>query len=126
MDKFNIEHIKSGYVVRLRNGELRMLTRVGSAFTKILVGSSGQWDHLSSWSEDLTFRAFHDGRRYFEKEHDIMEIYGLVEHTGNYAYSLDVSTDNRKLLWKRSIAVRMTVSEINARLGFEVEIVAES
>lgn len=112
--KFTINDIKSGYVVKLRNGKLMMALRAGD-FEKILCGDKGDWIYMSRYSSSFNHPVL--------KHHDIVEVYGLVEE-GHYEDAGFLDTDHRPLLWKRSEPVKMTVEEINKKLGYEVEIVA--
>lgn len=120
----NKEDLKSGFVVKLRNGEHRMIMRAGS-FTKILVEpTTGKWEYLSSWNNDLKNTRIHPASNLPDKRHDIMAVYGLVKDTGFYGRALLATTDYRKLLWERKEVKKLTVEEISAMLGYEVEIVA--
>lgn len=112
--KFTINDIKSGYVAKFRDGKLMMAIRAGD-FEKIVCDDEGSWMPISRYSSSLKHPTL--------KEHDIMEIYGLVEE-GHYDLAGCLDTDHRPLLWKRSEPVKMTVEEINRKLGYEVEIVA--
>lgn len=112
--KFTIKDIKSGYIVKFRNGELMMALRAGH-FEKILCGKEGDWILMSRYSSTFKHPIL--------KDRDIMEVYGLIEE-GYYEDAGCLDTDHRPLLWKRSEPVKMTVEEINKKLGYEVEIVA--
>lgn len=46
-EKFTKADLKSGYVVKLRDGSFRMVIRAGN-FTKILVSREGDWNYLNS------------------------------------------------------------------------------
>lgn len=135
---FKKEDLKSGYVVKLRNGEHRMVMRAGN-FTKILVNPVTQeWTYLSNWSDGLENTRlepynppFFDfpaatHKKVKDKRFDIVEVYGLLHYTNRYGEALTCCTEHRKLLWKRSEPKKMTVAEISEKLGFEVEIVAEA
>ena len=135
--EFTNEDLRSGYMVEFRNGVRRLVTRVGS-FTRILVNpESGDWNYLSQWDEGLKIKAkIHCNPAECqigldEKDaYDIVKVYGLPGFTGNYENCLraNVPLDTllgRKLLWERKDPVKMTVAEICAKLGYEVEIVAE-
>lgn len=127
--KFTREDLKSGYVVKLRNGELRMVVRAGR-FTKVLVSPIGGWAYLSSnWGDDLKrvdlYRHNHH-ESVPSKSQDIMEVYGLVQSTEHYGEALICSTAYRPLLWTRTPAVKMTLEEICEKLGYEVELVPEA
>ena len=116
--KFTINDIKSGYIVKLRNGVFMYTLRVNQdKFTKIITNGRDDWMYLSRYDYDLKC----DGDRRFL---DIMEVYGLIEGTNNYARCGFLDNNHRPLLWKRSEPVKMTVEEINKKLGYEVEIVA--
>lgn len=122
-----LDDLKSGYIVKRRSGEIRMVMRAGQ-FTKVLVGADGKWCYLSDYDTDLCRKhgkCCTDEQLRHAKEKDIVEVYGLMEGVRNYGDTLALSTANRSLIWKRREAVKMTVSEISRRLGFEIEIVAE-
>lgn len=133
--KFTKDDLHSGYVVEFRNGERLMVARAGD-FTKILVDFFGRWYYLGSgWGSDLCAVPFptHLGAMptRFKKElreWDIMRVYGLILSTNNkkYGQALSLCVENRPLLWERKEAVKMTVAEICAKLGYDVEIVAEA
>ena len=122
-----LEDLKSGYIVKRRSGELRMVMRAGQ-FTKILVGAGGAWCYLSDYDAGLKRKhgqCCTDEQLKHARTKDIVEVYGLLEGVRNYGETLALSTENRKLLWKRQEARKMTVSEIAKALGYEIEIVAE-
>lgn len=119
--------IHSGYVVRLRSGELRMAVRVGT-FTKILVAVDGSWNYLSEWGEDLTvnpgLKISHIEKHIEPGEDDIAEVYGFVEGTQNYREAASISTDNRSIIWQRPKPRKVTIAEICKMFGCEsIEIV---
>lgn len=124
-EKLKLEDLKSGFIVKRRSGELRMVMRAGE-FTKVLIGAGGKWCYLSNYDADLC-------RKHGEcctteqlnraREKDIVEVYGLQQGVRNYGETLALSIDNRTLIWKRKEPVKMTLAEICDRLGFEVEIV---
>lgn len=103
--------LKVGYVVKTRDGYLRMLVPIkfcGLVFMR----KTCQVLMYKDYTEDLTDT---DG----DAQYDIMEVWGFSE-----ANAFDVSTDDRDLLWKRE-PKKMTVSEICKELGYDVEIVKE-
>lgn len=127
-EKFTREDLKSGYVVKLRDGTLRMVARAGN-FTKILVAESGEWSYLNSgWGNDLKAQCLyptsHCENGHSQGKSDIVEVYGLIGGTANYGLCRNISTECRSLLWQRKEAVKMTIEEISKKLGFDVEIVA--
>lgn len=126
-EKMTRDDLRSGYLVKLRNGEFRLVARAGG-FTKILVGESGQWWYLSEYADDLTRRtsgAFSMASLQACKDLDIVEVYGLLKGTDMYGEALRAvdTTKHRDLLWKRKNPVKMTMEELCKTLGFEVEIV---
>lgn len=88
------ENLRSGFVVKTRNGLLFMVVRVGSYYK-----------HLASPSLNIPLRAYRGnligkpGR--LDSGFDIEEIYGLVHSNCSPYDALTISTDNRPLLWKR-------------------------
>lgn len=118
-NKFTIKDIKSGYIVKLRNGDLFMAMRAGD-FEKIFCNDIGSYYLASGYNEKTLKRLAR-----YDNEHDIVEVYGLVEK-GYYHKANNLSIYHRPLLWKRSEPVKMTVEEINEKLGYEVEIVANT
>ena len=121
------EDLKSGYIVKRRSGELRMVMRAGQ-FTKILVGSAGKWCYLSDYDDKLKRKHGSNctaEQLRHEREKDIVEVYGLQQGVRNYGETLALTTENRQLLWKRQEAKRMTMAEIVKALGYDIEIVAE-
>ena len=120
---FTKADLKVGYVVRYRNGNLRMVMPYagGLVFTAI----DGQWLNISTEiNDDLTAVPWPVGPQ-ANNSLDVMEVYGLNRY-GNS--TLHISTENRELLWKREEkkpVKKMTVSEIEKALGYKVEVVAE-
>lgn len=137
--KFTKDDLHSGYVVEFRNGIRLLVARVNNKnFTKILTGP-GVWFYLGSgWDSDL--RAVQCppnlgamSKRVYKTslcEWDIVKVYGLLSgsDTALYGYVFNTSDAEvmRPLLWERKEAVKMTVAEICAKLGYDVEIVAET
>ena len=125
------EDLKSGYVVELRSGKKMLVTRAGP-FTKILLDPrTGEWCHLNSCYNDkfdrvsnLTIRQSSNEYR-LRKQEDIMIVYGLVQGTIHYDECFTTSTSYRKIVWSRIPPVRMTQEEIEAELGYKIEIVSD-
>lgn len=119
--KFTSDDIKSGFVVELRDGRRLIATRAGGGnFTRILVDpSGGGWEYTSMWNRDTL--DFKNGVR----STDIMKVYGLVHSTSEYSAAF--RTDNceyRTLLWERREPVKMTLKQIEEKLGHAVQIVS--
>lgn len=112
-NKFTKGDIKIGYVVELRNGDLKMAMRCNQdEFEKILIGENNCYCCFEDIEEDLTGRCY--------KQLDIMKIYGLSE---TKAGALIISTKNRPLLWEREETIEMTMDEVCKELGKQVKIV---
>ena len=91
---FTKADLKVGYVVKYRNGNLRMVMPYagGLAFTTI----DGLWLNIGTeLNDDLT-----EKKGIFEGDGilDVMEVYGLNTYGSR---TCDISTDDRELLWKR-------------------------
>ncbi|MBQ8829669.1 MAG: hypothetical protein IJ022_06220 [Burkholderiaceae bacterium] len=128
---FALEDLKPGYVVKLRNGEVRKVVEVGRRNATILLRADGAWDYTSHWNKDMTASLYlggnpHDCKaRAACKELDITEVYGYVNLTEDYWTANKIECDCRPLLWSRIPIVKMTVSEIEKKLGHKIEIVSE-
>lgn len=139
--QFTRDDIKAGYVVKLRNGELRMVVPIGSQDALIVTNGRSEkskcsWRYLSNWNDDLTASMYHFAQYIhtissFEelkndtKRFDIMKVFGYVRGTENYHEAGLLWEKNRPLLWERKESKKMTVAEIEKELGYSVEIVAE-
>ena len=126
---FNKDDLHSGYVVELRNGELRMVLRAGR-FTKILARPDGNWNYLNScWGDDLRYREYKPNDRVPIPRNfpdlDVVRVYGLVNSVEHYCFARCINTNHRPLLWERVEAEKLTLAEVCERLGYPVEIVAE-
>lgn len=126
-NKFTKSDLKTGYVVKLRNGELRMVMRVGN-FSKILISQFGEYNYLGTcWDNNLERRRYVQDNGYYrclrDESQDIVEVWGLVRGTANYSNVLMCSTEGRDRLWTRFPPVKMTLAEVIEKLGYEIEIV---
>lgn len=131
-NKFTADDLRPGYIVKLGNGDYRLVTEIGKRGSLILVSATGRWDYLSHWNYDLTATVYtcpnpytEEGRKII-KDFNIVEVYGLVSNSEFYRFAAIISTAGRDLLWSRTPTVKMTVSEISKKLGYNVEIIAES
>lgn len=112
----SIEDIKSGYVVKLRNGKLLMCMRYEQKnFLKAFVAKSGV--------PFVDVAKHYDGlKSIVHKNKDIIEVYGL---SSNPFTCMDISTDYRPLLYQEEKPMKMTISEIEEKLGYKIEVVSE-
>ena len=78
-------------------------------------GSLPSWNMMINYNNDLTNAKY--------KELDIMVV-EIANHP--YAFTnIQYNKSYRKLVWKRKEPKKMTVAEIEAILGYKVEIVSE-
>lgn len=115
---FTLSDLKPYMVVRVRDGELLMVSQ-----TEKKVGI------INRAGGSLDFTNYDKEMKYISEcvnpeKYDIIEVYNL---TKDYLiYSLEISINNRELLWKREEPKpkrKMTVAEICEELGEEIEIV---
>ena len=93
--QFTKKDLKVGYVVKYRNGNLRMV--MPSTGGLVLTSIGGQWLNISTeLNDDLTAVPWPVDSN--DHSLDVMEVYGLARY-GNS--TLHISTNNRELLWKR-------------------------
>lgn len=125
--------LKSGFVVKLKSGELRMVMRAGS-FTHVLVADNGHtWSYLSRWRDDDLTRKRENtshinptsGETVPGFNDDIVEIYGLVQGVRNYCDILKISTKNRPVIWRKTPPRKMTLEEVEEELGYSIELVTQ-
>lgn len=109
---FTVNAIKSGYLVETRNGNRYIACRYDN-FSKILVRTNS-FLNLEFYDKKLNYNSCRD--------FDIVKIWGLANHP-MCALKLD-SAEYRNLLWERVESKKMTLSEIEAALGYPVEIVS--
>lgn len=134
INPFTKSSLKVGHVVKLRNGQFKMVMPVGKDGTLVLAGSpSERWHYLSSWDEEFyaISQRFYGGCPMamdsveYAKQFDIVAVYGYVRGSGSYSHCGVLSADDRDILWERKMPKRMTVEEISNALGYEVEIVSD-
>lgn len=111
----SIEDIKSGYVVKLRNGKFFMcMIYKQEKFSKLFVSKNGF---------PYIVRSYIGLKSCTDKNDDIVEVYGLSR---NQYYCLEVSPNYRPLLYKEEKPKKMTISEIEEKLGYKIEVVSEN
>lgn len=96
--KFTKDDIKPGYIVKMRDGSLNMVT-INNYNELIMVDKNGGWMHIDSYTKDLRNNGSHSWFHVdADPKYDIMEVYGgcRLHHR---ALVLDV--EDRELLWKR-------------------------
>ena len=109
-----LNDLKTGMIVKIRNGEYHIIMRDFIDDGDILAGLScnnkilGTWTSLSNYNQDMTNSRF--------PHIDIMSVYD------SYPYSADTP---KKLLWERKEYKEVTMKEIEEKLGCKVKIVEE-
>ena len=106
--------LKTGYIVRYRNGSLRMVMDLHNE--RVLVEMNREcpfWHGLDNYTENLESMSYDDLT--------IVEVYG---HS-NYASSIwTLDKKHRKLLWKREKEKKKyTYAQLREILGEEFEVV---
>lgn len=134
MKEFNMADVHSGYVVKFRNGTYALCMRVGAKFTKVfartdlralvLVPKEGEHFFYTSTFKRNVHYAYDPvyNRTMHDPDHDIVEVYGLVEGVKNYLEVGNCYMAHRPLLWKEDV-VEMTLEDIEKKLGHKVKLV---
>lgn len=108
--------LRTGHIVTLRNGgQFMVFKNYHSQYNEpvdCIVSFHGTWTELKNYEEDLKNHCFHDL--------DIVKV-SLISHPHN------TFCDNRQLttIWDREEPKQMTVAEIEAILGYKVEIISD-
>ena len=115
--QFTKDDLKVGYVVKTRNGTLYMVVPDKSD-DLVLIRATNVGAPVYKYRCDLV----HVDRDKYHllKGMDIMEVYDRPDLSYK---ALDISTDGRKLLWKREEPKEMTLEEVEKALGYPVKIV---
>lgn len=101
---FTKADLKVGYVVKYRNGCLRMVMPYAGGLVLTTI-NGGMLDIDTALNDDLTYRSF---IQWTHKGLDVMEVYGLNKH-GSDACS--ISANGRELLWKREEPPKKTCDD---------------
>ena len=103
--EYSMVDLKPCYVVKRADGELRIIGEIKKGI--VLINDNNFCDLMENYNDNLTYKG--------ADEFDIIEVYGF---SSNFNFPFTISTDNRKLLWKRS---EMKKEEIITN-NFELEI----
>ena len=103
--------LRSGMIVRLRNGNLYVTMEVEG---HLIITNKNSWNPLDNYKEDLT------EKHNFAKL-DIVEIYR--GYCGNIDLMFKVTPEKR--IWDREIPKKVTMKEVCEKFGYEIEIVWE-
>ena len=117
MNKFNLDDLKTGHVVKFRNGEYGLVMCdlcCTYACDGIGVPNNG---FVPFYLYDLDMK-----HKWEDRSHrDIMEVYN-PSHFPNID-NLQSDCSKKTLVWKRESPKKMTLEQISEALGYEVEIV---
>ena len=108
------DELKVGMLVQHRDGTMSMIMPTSSIKNPVVfIAADGIWSQFISYDDNLLYE--------YGKYRDIVKIWGLSE----YAHKVfSFTTDTRELLWEREEKKKMTIAEIEAALGYEVEIIS--
>lgn len=112
---FTLSDLKPCMVVKIRDGQLFLVSQLESGLG-LVKEREGESLYFGDFNDDLTFKV--------SNRYDIIEVYGYRKDF--LINSLDLSSVNRELLWKREEPKpkrKMTVAEICKELGQEIKIV---
>ena len=101
--------LKSGMVVESRNGNRYVLIEI---FGELTLVRDGGWNYIDNYNEDLN-NSIHDL--------DIVNVYDGIRA----GFEEITNVSGSRLLWSRYEKKKMTVSQIEKQLGYEIEIVRE-
>ena len=105
--------IKDGYLLVVKTGdEIHNMTVISSMFP-----NDGDLGCVTPHKHWWPVKNFNEHGVYNDSK--VIAIYGRT----NNRFLLDNSTEERELLWERKEPKKMTVAEISAALGHDVEIV---
>lgn len=140
--EFKLGDIRPGYVVKLRNGEYRLVVEAGCSPLGILLNTkTKEWSYKCAWNADLEY-SLNDAKSimynaFFSlnhpdignecdtgSEYDIVEVWGYVSGA-DYSNAICASPEGRTLIWARPKVRKMTLEEISRELGCEVQVVDE-
>ena len=110
--------LKTGHVATLRNGQKYMIYKdvCFSGKTTVLIASNGHI-YLDSFNDDLTHH--NSGSFDIIKIEECLLAMNLVQNV-DQIYELHM-----KHIWERKEPKKMTVAEIEAILGYKIEVVSE-
>lgn len=107
-----LKDLKFGYIVEFREGSVGMVAK--GQDRAIILSKDNTYIPLDYYNDDLKCTN--------SQKLDIMEVYGYNFYE---SYALEISTDDRELLWERKETKEMTVSQIEKELGYPIKIIKE-
>ena len=121
-------NIKNGMHVITNNGdEYIVISNVGAqnqtTTCKIaMINLSNGWMPLDEYDDNLCYRGDDDD----DRDYDIKEVYAPKYYANTFESVKDFTNKHKFVkLWERPIPKKMTKAEIEAELGYEIEIVED-
>ena len=119
-----LNDLKTGMIVTWRDGRKCIVLRDTPEFGKLfdtyrnlLVNCYGKgWTTLSHYNDDFTNK--------FADFYDIVKV-EVPDHPYD-CFDYRRNTFNSKVIWEDKTAVKMTVAEIEKKLGYKIEIVSDN
>lgn len=105
-----LNELKTGMVVMFRDKGLYLVIKIDD---EIFFTNETEWNPARVYREDMTNKDF--------SEFDIIKVYKGIK--GSIRQILNV--EENRLIWERKEKKKMTISEIEKKLGYEIEIVKE-
>ena len=132
----NIKDLKTGMIVELRNGaRYLVLKNFGCQYSHIgdcmvSINHPYSWFRIKDYSDNLTynFDDSRDGRYDIVKVFRVKHPYNIVAHEG-FMEEYDIKNPNKsddnelQLFWERPNIKKMSKADIEAALGYEIEII---
>lgn len=102
--------LKSGMIVKTREGDILLVVEIKGSLTLV---ARNEWNPTTNYCDDLKHEDYDDL--------DIMEVYD----TEPRSFASMTNLSDKKPIWVRKPKKKMTVSQIEKELGYEIEIVWE-
>lgn len=100
--------LKSGMVVKTRDGNILLVVEIKGSLTLV---ARNEWNQTTNYCDDL--------KHEYYNVLDIMEVYD----TKPRSFDSMTNLSDKKPIWVRKPKKKMTVSQIEKELGYEIEIV---
>ena len=120
-----LSNLKTGMIVRYRNGELRLVLRDVSNFEGDSIVGRFSWNTLSNYNEDMKCKIYNS------RELDIVEVYeplSVFISITDIFESKKFNVDNINLytcIWEEEKPVEITINEIEEILGYKIKVIEE-
>lgn len=118
--------LQNGQVVELRDGNLLLVQldlvhrKDDEPTDKLISLSDGRFMELYNFGEDMLCKYSHNKYDKYDK-YDVLAVYEL-DYIGDI-FRGEIEKSELNLIWERVPAVKLTVKEIEERLGFKVEVI---